>query len=329
MQLLGLTLQSPFVAAPMAGVSGPAFRLMARRAGAAMVYSEMISAPGLLRRQPQTLRLARSLPGERPLVLQLFGADPDQMGRAAALASALEADALDVNMGCPAKKVRRPGAGSALLEDPVRAAEIMAAVAENSRLPVSAKIRLGPSRDITEDLVPRLVKAGAQAITLHARTTRQGFGERADWEAIRRLAAWCPVPVIGNGDVTSGRDAVLMLAETGCAAVMIGRGAMGDPWIFTRALARLEGREPPAVTPAMKRRALAEHLELARQLGGEGHAVHFVRQFMMWYSRGLPGASQFRRQAGPCRELSELWALCDQFFLEPEPDEPQQPEQAA
>ncbi len=316
MQLLGLTLQSPFVAAPMAGVSGPAFRLMARRAGAALVYSEMISAPGLLRRQPQTLRLTQGLPGERPLVLQLFGADPAQMAQAAALASRLEVDALDVNMGCPAKKVRRPGAGSALLEDPGRAAEIMAAVAEASVLPVSAKIRLGPSRDITEELVPLLVKAGAQAITLHARTTRQGFGGQADWGAIKRLAAWCPVPVIGNGDVASGRDAVRMLSETGCAAVMIGRGAMGDPWIFTRARARLAGQEPPVITPAMKRQALAEHLELARGLGGEGHAIHFVRQFMMWYSRGLPGASQFRRLAGACGELTALWALCDRYFLD-------------
>ncbi|MBU1452590.1 MAG: tRNA dihydrouridine synthase DusB [Proteobacteria bacterium] len=318
MQLLGLTLQTPFVAAPMAGVSGPAFRLMARRAGASMVYSEMVSAPGLLRHQPQTLRLTRILPGERPLVLQIFGADPQQMAQAAAIASRLEVDALDVNMGCPAKKVRRPGAGSALLEDPDRAVEIMAAVAEASALPVSVKIRLGPSHDITEELVPRLVKAGARAITLHARTTRQGFSGRADWAAIKRLASWCPVPVIGNGDVTSGRDAVRMLAETGCAAVMIGRGAMGDPWIFHRAAARLAGREPQPVTPAMKRQALAEHLELARSLGGEGHAMHFVRQFMMWYSRGLPGASQFRRQAGACGELEPLWALCDRFFLERE-----------
>jgi len=291
---------------------------MARRAGASMVYSEMVSAPGLLRHQPQTLRLTRILPGERPLVLQIFGADPQQMAQAAAIASRLEVDALDVNMGCPAKKVRRPGAGSALLEDPDRAVEIMAAVAEASALPVSVKIRLGPSHDITEELVPRLVKAGARAITLHARTTRQGFSGRADWAAIKRLASWCPVPVIGNGDVTSGRDAVRMLAETGCAAVMIGRGAMGDPWIFHRAAARLAGREPQPVTPAMKRQALAEHLELARSLGGEGHAVHFVRQFMMWYSRGLPGASQFRRQAGACGELEPLWALCDRFFLERE-----------
>ncbi|MCF8034066.1 MAG: tRNA dihydrouridine synthase DusB [Desulfarculaceae bacterium] len=314
MQLLGLTLQSPFLAAPMAGVSSPAFRLMARRSGAALVYSEMISAAGLLRRQPQTLRLCRQIPGERPLVLQLFGGDPEAMHQAAKIASAEEVDALDVNMGCPVKKVRRQGAGSALLTDPDRAAEVLAAVVEGSRLPVSAKIRLGPRNDITGTLVPKLVKAGARAITLHARTTVQLFAGRADWEAIKRLAAWCPVPLIGNGDVFSGRDAVRMLSETGCAAVMIGRGAMGDPWIFSRAAARLAGREPQAVTPAMKQEALLEHLELARSLGGEGHAVHFVRQFMMWYSRGLPGASAFRRTAGSCTGLDELWAECESFF---------------
>jgi nifR3 family TIM-barrel protein len=300
----------------MAGVSSPAFRLMARRFGAAMVYSEMISAAGLLRRQPHTLRLTRSLPGERPLVLQLFGGDPEAMARAAEAASGLGADALDVNMGCPVKKVRRQGAGSALLADPVRAAEVMAAAVQGSSLPVGAKIRLGPNSDITRELVPKLVEAGAAAITLHARTTVQAFGGQADWEAIKRLAAWCPVPVIGNGDVFSGRDAARMLRETGCAAVMIGRGSLGDPWIFSRAAARLAGREPEVVTPAMKRRALMEHLELARSLGGDGHALHFVRQFMMWYSRGLPGAAAFRRAAGSRPSLEELWALCDRFFGE-------------
>ncbi len=298
----------------MAGVSSPAFRLMARRAGAAMVYSEMISAAGLLRRQPQTLRLTRQIPGERPLVLQLFGGEPEAMHQAAMIASNLGADALDVNMGCPVKKVRRQGAGSALLTDPARAAEVMAAAVEGSSLPVSAKIRLGPNGDVTETLVPKLVDAGTRAITLHARTTSQLFAGRADWEAVKRLASWCPVPVIGNGDVFSGRDAVRLLNQTGCAAVMIGRGALGDPWIFARAAARLAGREPEPVTPAMKRAALLEHLELARSLGGEGHAVHFVRQFMMWYSRGLPGAAAFRREAGSCAGLAELWDCCESFF---------------
>ncbi|MCB2227136.1 MAG: tRNA-dihydrouridine synthase family protein [Desulfarculaceae bacterium] len=307
-------MQSPFVAAPMAGVSSPAFRLMARRAGAAMVYSEMISAIGLMRHQPQTRRLMRQIPGERPLVLQLFGSDPEAMHQAAKVASAEEVDALDVNMGCPVKKVRRQGAGSALLASPSHAAEVFAAVKEGSRLPVSAKIRLGPRPDTTETLVFKLVSAGAAAITLHARTASQLFGGKADWEAIKRLASWCPVPVIGNGDVFSGRDAVRMLGETGCAAVMIGRGAMGDPWIFSRAAARLAGREPEPVTPAMKRAALQEHLELARSLGGEGHALHFVRQFMMWYSRGLPGATAFRRAAGSCNGLAELWQECERFF---------------
>ncbi|MEW5911003.1 MAG: tRNA dihydrouridine synthase DusB [Thermodesulfobacteriota bacterium] len=311
---MGLTLDSPFVAAPMAGVSSPAFRLMARRHGAAMVYSEMISAKGLLQSNKNTLRYTRHLPQEHPLVFQLFGGDPEIMGRAAALLSTLGAEALDVNMGCPVKKVVRNGAGAALLTDPVRAAVVTAAVVAGSSLPVSVKIRLGPARDITAELVPRLVEAGAQAVTLHARTAKQGFSGAADWGAIARLAAWCPVPVIGNGDVFSARDAVRMLSETGCAAVMIGRGALGDPWIFGRAAARLAGREPAPVTPALKRAALWEHLRLAQELGGERQALHFLRQFMMWYSRGLPEAAAFRRQAGCCRGLEELLAVCEGYF---------------
>jgi tRNA-dihydrouridine synthase B len=298
----------------MAGVSNPAFRLMARRFGAAMVYTEMISAKGLALGSKQTLRYTRRLPQESPLLFQLFGGEPESMLQAAALASSLGADALDLNMGCPVRKVRRQGAGSALLEDVGRAAEVMAAAVEGSSKPVSVKIRLGQFGDTTEQLVPRLVEAGAAVVTLHARTTEQRFAGHADWAAIKRLASWCPVPVIGNGDVFSARDAVRMLTETGCAAVMIGRGAMGDPWIFGRAAARLAGREPEAVTPRMKRHALFEHMELARELAGEGHALHFVRQFMMWYSRGLPGAASFRRQAGPCRGLGELLAVCDGYF---------------
>lgn len=314
MQLIGLTLETPFVAAPMAGVSSPAFRLMARRHGAGLVYTEMVSAAGLVQRQRRTWGLAEVLPEERPAALQLFGGRPEVMLAAARLASECPVDLIDVNMGCPVKKVRRQSAGSALLEDLPLAVEVMAAAVEGSRLPVTVKLRLGKSRDELDRIVPPLIEAGARAVCLHARTTSQGFGGRADWSAIARLASWCPVPVIGNGDVTSGADAVRMLEETGCAAVMIGRGAMGDPWIFARAVARLAGREPAPPSPAAKRAALAEHVDLARRLSGEGHALHFVRQFMMWYCRGLPGAGDFRRRAGSARELGQLMSLADDYF---------------
>ena len=316
MQLGGLTLESPFVAAPMAGISSPAFRLMARRCGAGLVFTEMISAAGLGLNNAKTLNLAQFIPGERPLGVQIFGGDPDMMRRAAGMVSDMPVDVVDVNLGCPARKVRRQGAGSALLDDPGRAAEVVAAVKEGARLPVTVKLRLGFNRDDLERVLPGVLKAGVAAVTLHARTVKQGFSGRADWEAVARLKSWCPVPVIGNGDVRDEDDAIRMLAETGADGVMIGRAAMGDPWIFRRAMDLLAGRAPRKVGVGERRAALREHMELARRYGGEGHAVHFVRKFMMWYSKSLPGAASFRRAAGPVKDLDQLWRLCAEFFDE-------------
>jgi tRNA-dihydrouridine synthase B len=314
MQIGDLKLKGPLVAAPMAGVSSPAYRLMTRKGGADLVYTEMVSAKSLVMGQKKGFALARVLDAERPVAIQLFGGDPESMGRAAALIRDIPADLVDINMGCPVRKVRRQDAGSALLEDPERAAEITAAVVQNAGKPVTVKVRLGYSSERLEHILPGIIKAGPAAIILHARTTRQMFSGQADWSAITRLVSWCPLPVIGNGDVRSGRDAVRMLQETGCAGVMIGRAAMGDPWIFARAKARLAGKEPLQIGPHERREALYEHMELARQYGGEGHALHFVRKFMMWYTRGLPGAVSFRREAGPVRDLDTLWSLSTEYF---------------
>ena len=163
-------------------------------------------------------------------------------------------------------------------------------------------------------MVPGLVKAGAQAVILHARTMKQGFAGQADWAALARLVSWCPAPVIGNGDVRSDEDAVRMIDETGCAGVMIGRAATGDPWIFGRASDRWAGRPVRQVSVAERRQALYTHASLAHELGGRGHALHFLRKFMMMYTKGLPGAVGFRRVAGPVDDPWELWRLSDEFF---------------
>ncbi len=313
MQLAGLTLDSPFIFAPLAGVTRAPVRLLARRGGAALVYTEMVSAMGLSLSQPQTLRLARVWPDEAPLALQLFGADPGRMRLAAAKARELGADILDVNLGCPARKVRRQGAGSALLDSPERARAVVAGAAEGWGGPVTVKLRLGFDRDDLAEIVPGLVEAGAAAICLHARTTRQGFAGQADWAAIARLKAWCPVPVIGNGDVISAEGAVAMLKQTGCDAVMIGRGALGDPWIFSRAADLLAGRQPRPVSLSERRRALAEHAELALR-EGEALALHLSRLLLIWFCKGLPGASEIRRAAGCARSWREVLRLGDSYF---------------
>lgn len=317
MVFAGLELRSPFVAAPMAGVTSPAFRLMAKKGGAALVYTEMVSAMGVMLGGRNTLRLTEVLAEERPVGLQLFGADPEVMGRAAAKVCAMLAgsiDLIDINMGCPVRKIRRQGAGSALLDDPVRAAEVAAAVVEGSSLPVTVKLRLGRYGDDLEGILPGILKAGVVGVALHARTASQLYAGDAHWPAIARLKSWCPVPVIGNGDVNSEEDAVRMMAETGCDMVMIGRAARGDPWVFGRAAALLAGRPVPMVSLAQRREALWEHVDLARRLGGEGHALHFVRQFVMWYTRGLPGAADFRRAAGSAGDLAAITEVLERYF---------------
>lgn len=280
------------------------------------MYTEMVSAAGLVRGDRKSVALCRILEQERPVALQLFGAEPEVMHQAAAIVAGMDnVDLIDINMGCPVRKIRRQGAGAALLEDPVLAAEVASAVVEGAGAkPVSVKLRLGPREDKLAEIVPGLVKAGVVAVCVHARTTAQGFGGQADWEAIKRLVGWCPVPVIGNGDVRSPWDARAMLETTGCAAVMIGRAAVGNPWIFAQALDVLAGREPRSVSVGERREVLKEHMALAERLGGGGHALHFVRQFMMHYTKGLPGAVAFRRRAGQARELGELWRLCEEFF---------------
>lgn len=314
MRIGDLKLSGPFVAAPMAGVTSPAFRLMARRAGASLAYTEMVSAVGLVRQHKLTWDLCQTDSQERPVALQLFGADPEIMHQAALLVARMPVDVVDVNLGCPAKKIRRQGAGSALLDDPPLAAEVVAAAVQASEVPVTVKLRLGFRSDQLEKILPGILKTGIQAVCLHARTAKQGFAGEADWKAIARLKAWCPVPVIGNGDVRSGSQAAAMLQETGCDGVMIGRAALGNPWIFERALARLAGEEPRQVPVSERRAALWEHMELARLHGGPNQALHFARQFMMWYSKGLPDSAAYRRQAGRAPDLASLISLTDDYF---------------
>lgn len=317
MQYASMEMSSRFVAAPMAGVSSPAFRMMAMTGGASLVYTEMVSAMGLVRNLPRTLVLTEVLEQENNVGLQIFGANPKIMGQAASILCRKRAGRIgliDINMGCPARKVVRQGAGAALLEEPSLAAEVAHAVVEGSNLPVTVKLRLGPKNDILEQVLPGILKAGVAGVALHARTTKQAYAGEADWEAIKRLKSWCPVPVIGNGDVRSEEDAVAMIEQTGCDLVMIGRAARGDPWIFGRAAALHAGQPVPQVSLLERRDALWRHVELAKATHGEYYALHFVRQFMMWYTRGLPGAAAFRRAAGEAPGLAEIIDVSERYF---------------
>jgi tRNA-dihydrouridine synthase B len=298
----------------MAGVSNLPFRLVLKKGGASLVYSEMIASAGIIRRQPQSLRSSRTMEEESPLALQLFGADPLTMEKAAAWARNSGYQLLDINMGCPVRKIRRQGAGSALLDRPELAGQVLTAAAQGFGRAVTVKIRLGYDRNCLERIIPCLLAAPVAAITLHARTVTQGYGGQACWPAIAWLKRQTELPVLGNGDVQDAAAALLMLGQTGCDGVMIGRASLSDPYIFARAKALYHGSDFQEPSLEEIRRNLRQQADLALQLGGPGLALHVIRQFIMWRTKGRPGVSHLRRQAGMSRDVRELLRLADVFF---------------
>jgi len=298
----------PIVLAPLAGTSCAPFRLLCRRAGAGLVVSEMISATGLRHGNRKTAALLENWPQEQPVAMQFFGSDPDELALAAQTGARVGAAIIDFNLGCPVPKVRKSGAGAALLVQPDKAVAAVRAMADATSVPVTAKLRAGYNEVDAAffELAERLVEAGAQALTLHARTAAQGFRGEADWRLIRRLKEMVPVPVIGNGDVRSGASAVRMLEETGCDGVMIGRAALGNPFIFAEAVAALGGRARRAPTAKEKAAAALCHAQMLCLLMGEERAVREMRAQVAWYVRGWHSAAAIRREAQEARTLGEL-----------------------
>ncbi len=318
MRIGSIELSSRWILAPMAGVSEMPFRRLAFQFGAGLCPTELVSAEGLIRASARTLRyLQRDERWERPFAVQIFGGNPDSMAEAARVAQAHGADIIDVNMGCPVPKVFKNGAGCALMAEPERAAEIVRRIANATGLPVTAKIRSGldAHRINCVEVGKRLEDAGCAAIALHPRTRAQGYSGRADWSLIRRLKEALRIPVIGNGDVRSVADAHRMLDVTGCDAVMIGRGALGYPWIFRE----LEGGSPP--TTEERHRLVLEHFRAHVEFRGDPRAA--VRQFRKhigWYARGLVGASAFRGEAMQLESVKEVERALDAFFSTAVPD---------
>jgi len=243
MKIGSLAIEPAACLAPLAGISNLPFRLLNREFGCALAFTEMISAVGLVRSIRKTCRYLDTASADRPLGVQLFGADPSVLAAAAAIVTARGADLIDLNMGCPVKKVIRTGAGAALMKNPALAFEIMKAVRRATPLPLTIKIRAGWSvRDINAlELAMLAAEAGVDAVIVHPRTVEQGFEGHADWQLIAQLKQRVPIPVVGNGDIHTPADAGRMRAETGCDGVMIGRGSLGNPWIFQGIKSVLEG----------------------------------------------------------------------------------------
>ncbi len=303
MQIDSLGLDNPFILAPLAGYTDLAFRQLCREYGAGMCFSEMISSHGLAYEQQKTLQLARTVAEERPTALQLFGAKPDIMGVAAAILSELPGDMIDINMGCPVKKVIKTGAGSALMKEPKLAAEIIKQVSKNSRLPVSVKIRSGWTQDSINavEFAQMAEDAGARLITVHGRTWAQGFSGRADWRIIGLVKKAVSVPVVGNGDIQTYNDGLAMMAETGCDGVMIGRAALGNPWVFQPA-----GR-PHGLDQRMA--GLRRHLELTRSYYPVDRILAKIKNQAGRYFKDIPGGSVVRQRIYNVQSFDELEEL--------------------
>lgn len=313
--LRGRLEEARYLMAPMAGVSDGAYRLMARAGGAGLAYTEMVSVAGIhyakSTGEDKTWELALPAPGEPDIAVQLFGSKPEQFREAVAKVQERLRERLvliDINMACPVPKVCRKGEGSALLDNPLLAAEIVSACVDEAAVPVTCKIRR--SRHDGPEQAPEFARvledAGASAIAIHGRSASQLYRGSASWDAVRHVVEAVDVPVIGSGDVSDAARALRMRQETGCAAVMIARGSYGNPWIFSAARACEAGGEAPQPAPEMRLLALACHVRLLAATGG--HLAR-ARSLAGWYLKGLPHASQWRSRAMSCVSLEDYLSL--------------------
>jgi nifR3 family TIM-barrel protein len=299
-----IPLKNPFVLAPMAGCTDLPFRLLCREHGACLCYSEMIDCRGLVEQEQECLELLRTTAGEQPVAMQLYGNDPGMMGEAAAILSEHPIACIDINLGCPMEKIVRKGAGAALMKTPRLAEKIITSVCRSSAKPVTVKIRSGWNQHIIT--APEIAKiaegAGVQAVAIHARTWSDGFTGPIDHGVLLQVMAGVSIPVIANGDITSHEEGMILLKKTGCAGVMIGRAALGAPWIFSGSV-----NQQPSMAYRIK--ALLRHLDLAELHLAPEPGLSKIRNHAWKYFRGTTSGPAIRKQIDAAATYPELRAL--------------------
>ena len=311
-----VTLDNRLILAPMAGVTDQPYRLLCREQGCALVVTEMVSAKAILYRNKNTKALLAVSEKERPAAVQLFGSDPEILGRIAAQVEEGPCDIIDLNLGCPVPKIVNNGEGSALMKDLKKAEEIFASVVKHTKKPVTVKFRKGfnDSQVNAVELARIAEGCGLSAVAVHGRTREQYYSGKADWEIIRQVKEAVRIPVIGNGDVFAPQDVKRMLEETGCDGVMIGRGAKGNPWIFSASLHYLKtGQVPPKPGIGEIREMILRHGKLLAEFKGERTAMQEMRKHIAWYTAGLPHSSALRNEINQIDHLDGMLELLEKL----------------
>lgn len=316
-QLKSLRLKTPFFQSPMAGCTNIAFRFIARKLGLELAFTEMISAEALVRGNKKTLTLLQKIRGENLLGTQLVGHNPASMGKAGAMLEALGVDILDLNLGCPVRKITGVGAGSALLRKPYLAEKIFKSVMKYVKhIPVTVKMRTGfedPSGLEAIRIAQIAEDCGLSAVTVHGRTRTQGYTGKADWKIIAFVKKAVRIPVFGNGDIFRPEDAKRMMEFTGCDGVAIGRGALGNPWLYRQIHAVLNGKKYSLPSLQEKKKIALQHLRLEAKYEGKKNGLFQSRKIVSWYFKGLPNAAQLRGQVNCASTMTEMTRLIKNF----------------
>lgn len=316
-----IEIKNQVVLAPMAGISNTSYRTIIKEMGAGLIYAEMVSDKAIMFDNDRTIELLKMRESERPIAQQIFGSDEDSFVIAAKkIVDLMHPDILDINMGCPVPKIAlKSQAGASLLKDPDKIEKIVRSVVNAVNIPVTVKIRSGWDSNTINcvEVAKRIEKAGASAITLHARTRAQGYSGSADWSLIKKVKEAVNIPVIGNGDIKTCYDAKKMLEETGCDAVMIGRGVLGNPWLIKECVDYLEdGTLPQRVSAKEKMQMLKRHFELLCKDKGEKLALLEIRTHALWYIKGLPGSASIKNQICQTKNSTELFNILNNYIEE-------------
>lgn len=310
-----LRLDRPTVMAPMAGITDTAFRKMVKQRDCGLVCSEMISANGLCHGSEKTIQMMSHGRAEKPFSVQIFGAKPENMAKAARMAQQAGADIIDINCGCAVKKIVKTGAGAALMKDLKAAETILRAVRGAVDIPVTVKMRSGWNSSGRDALALAGIaqECGADAVIVHPRTAGQKFSGKADWRIISEVKQVLSIPVIGNGDIRTPADALQMILKTGCDAVMVGRAALGDPWIFSRIRAMLSGADFAEPGLEMRFSAIKGYVSDMVACYGETHACRIMRSRLGWLLKGLPEASRWREAVTGIAAAADAYAILDDY----------------